>query len=133
MSRRKLIYVIQKHEATRLHYDLRLEVDGVLKSWAIPKEPENEPGIKRLAIQVEDHPLEYAGFEGIIPEGYYGARKVERWDYGDYELIKKTENSLEIELHGERLRGRFVLVRFGKAGENKWLFFKKSDGSNLIK
>ncbi|MEM2584436.1 MAG: DNA polymerase ligase N-terminal domain-containing protein, partial [Thermoproteota archaeon] len=109
MNQRKLTYVIQKHEATHLHYDLRLEMDGVLKSWAIPKEPENRPGVRRLAIQVEDHPLEYADFEGIIPEGYYGAGKVEKWDFGDYELIKKTEKSFEVEIRGERLRGRFVL------------------------
>ncbi|MEM2821033.1 MAG: DNA polymerase ligase N-terminal domain-containing protein [Thermoproteota archaeon] len=120
-----MTYVIQKHEATHLHYDLRLEMDGVLKSWAIPKEPENRPGVRRLAIQVEDHPLEYADFEGIIPEGYYGAGKVEKWDFGDYELIKKTEKSFEVEIRGERLRGRFVLVKFEKAGENAWLFFKK--------
>ncbi|MBO3769545.1 MAG: DNA polymerase ligase N-terminal domain-containing protein [Thermoproteota archaeon] len=120
-----MIYVIQKHEATHLHYDLRLEMDGVLKSWAIPKEPENRPGIRRLAIQVEDHPLEYADFEGIIPEGQYGAGRVEKWDFGYYELIKKTENSIEIEIHGRRLVGRFILIRFGKAGGNTWLFFKK--------
>jgi DNA ligase D-like protein (predicted 3'-phosphoesterase) len=125
MNQRGLVYVIQKHEATHLHYDLRLEIDGVLKSWAIPKEPENRHGVKRLAIQVEDHPLEYASFEGVIPEGYYGAGRVERWDFGYYELVKKTENSIEVEIHGERLKGRFVLMRFEKAGENAWLFFKK--------
>jgi len=108
-----------------LHYDLRLEMDDVLKSWAIPKEPENRPGIRRLAIQVEDHPLEYADFEGIIPEGYYGAGRVEKWDFGDYKLIKKTENTIEIEIHGKKLNGRFVLIKFEKAGENTWLFFKK--------
>ncbi len=125
MKQRGLVYIIQKHEATRLHYDLRLEIDGVLKSWAIPKEPENRPGVKRLAIQVEDHPLEYAGFEGVIPEGHYGAGRVERWDFGHYELVKKTEDIIEIEIHGERLKGRFVLMRFEKAGENAWLFFKR--------
>lgn len=127
MNQRRLTYVIQKHEATRLHYDLRLEMDGVLKSWAIPKEPENRPGVRRLAIQVEDHPLEYADFEGIIPEGYYGAGRVEKWDFGDYELIKRTDRSFEVEIHGERLRGRFVLMKFEKAGENAWLFFKKKE------
>ncbi|MDW8033392.1 MAG: DNA polymerase ligase N-terminal domain-containing protein [Nitrososphaerota archaeon] len=122
-----MIYVIQKHEATRLHYDLRLEMDGVLKSWAIPKEPENKPGIRRLAIKVEDHPLEYADFEGVIPEGYYGAGRVEKWDFGDYNLIKKTDEAIEVEIRGKRLKGRFVLIKFEKAGKNTWLFFKKKD------
>ncbi|MEM2980511.1 MAG: DNA polymerase ligase N-terminal domain-containing protein [Thermoproteota archaeon] len=125
MSRKKLIYVIQKHAATHLHYDLRLEMDGVLKSWAIPKEPEDKPGARRLAIQVEDHPLEYASFEGFIPEGQYGAGEVERWDFGNYELVKKTERSIEVEIYGKRLKGRFILMKFEKAGGNAWLFFKK--------
>ncbi|MEM2940992.1 MAG: DNA polymerase ligase N-terminal domain-containing protein [Thermoproteota archaeon] len=125
MSRKKLIYVIQKHAATHLHYDLRLEMDGVLKSWAIPKEPEDKPGARRLAIQVEDHPLEYASFEGFIPEGQYGAGGVERWDFGNYELVKKTERSIEVEIYGKRLKGRFILMKFEKAGGNAWLFFKK--------
>jgi len=125
-GKKKLIYVVQKHMATHLHYDLRLEMEGVLKSWAILKEPENRPGVKRLAIQVEDHPLEYASFEGVIPEGYYGAGRVERWDFGYYELVKKTENSIKVEIHGERLKGRFILMRFEKAGENAWLFFALS-------
>ncbi|NHV99680.1 MAG: hypothetical protein HA496_08585 [Thaumarchaeota archaeon] len=125
MSRRKPIYVVQKHAATHLHYDLRLEMDGVLKSWAIPKEPEDKPGVKRLAIQVEDHPLEYSEFEGVIPEGQYGAGRVEKWDYGDYELVKKTDRSIEVEIHGNRLNGRFILTKFDRAGENAWLFFKK--------
>lgn len=102
-------------------------MNGVLKSWAIPKEPEDKPGVKRLAIQVEDHPLEYAEFEGIIPEGYYGAGRVEKWDFGYYELIKKTESGIEIEIHGKRLKGRFVLIKFEKAGRNTWLFFKKKE------
>lgn len=122
---RKLIYVVQKHAATHLHYDLRLEMDGVLKSWAIPKEPEDKPGVKRLAIQVEDHPIEYSEFEGIIPEGQYGAGRVEKWDYGDYRLVKRTNRSIEVEIYGKRLKGRFILMRFEKAGENAWLFFKK--------
>jgi DNA ligase D-like protein (predicted 3'-phosphoesterase) len=125
MSRGRRIYVIQRHAATHLHYDLRLEMDGVLKSWAIPKEPEDKPGVRRLAVQVEDHPLEYAEFEGIIPEGQYGAGRVEKWDYGDYELVKETDRSIEVELHGKRLNGRFVLMKFEKAGGNAWLFFKK--------
>lgn len=125
MSRRKLVYVIQRHAATHLHYDLRLEMDSVLKSWAIPKEPVDKLGVKRLAIQVEDHPLEYSEFEGIIPEDQYGAGRVEKWDSGDYELVKRTDRSIEVEIRGERLKGRFILMKFEKAGENAWLFFKK--------
>ncbi len=127
MGLRKMIYVIQKHAATHLHYDLRLEMEGVLKSWAIPKKPEDKLGVRRLAIQVEDHPVEYAGFEGTIPEGEYGAGKVEVWDSGDYELVKRTSRSIEIEIHGKRLKGRFILMKFEKAGENAWLFFKKKE------
>ncbi|MGQ9596577.1 MAG: DNA polymerase ligase N-terminal domain-containing protein [Thermoproteota archaeon] len=125
--KRKPIYVIQKHMATHLHYDFRLEMDGILKSWAIPKEPDDRPGVKRLAIQVEDHPLEYAEFQGIIPEGEYGAGKVEIWDSGYYELVKRTDKSIEAEIHGKRLKGCFVLMRFEKAGEKAWLFFKKKE------
>lgn len=125
--KRKPIYVIQKHMATHLHYDFRLEMDGILKSWAIPKEPDDRPGVKRLAIQVEDHPLEYAEFQGIIPEGEYGAGEVEIWDSGYYELVKKTDKSIEAEIHGKRLKGCFVLMRFEKAGEKAWLFFKKKE------
>jgi len=117
------IYVIQKHAATHLHYDLRLEMDGVLKSWAVPKEPPTQPGVKRLAIQVEDHPLEYANFEGIIPEGHYGAGKVETWDKGTYLLKERTENKIVFELEGRKLHGTYCLIKF--KGENNWLFFKK--------
>ena len=102
---RKKIFVIQKHAARRLHYDLRLEMDGVLKSWAVPKEPPKTAGVKRLAVQVEDHPIEYADFEGIIPEGYYGAGKVEIWDKGSYILKERTEDKIIFELNGEKLRG----------------------------
>jgi len=117
------IYVIQKHRARRLHWDLRLEMDGVLKSWAIPKEPLNQKGVKRLAIQVEDHALEYANFEGIIPEGYYGAGKVEIWDRGTYELEKREENKIVVRIRGEKLRGRFCLIKL-KNREKEWIFFK---------
>lgn len=127
VDQRKLIYVVQKHMATHLHYDFRLEMDGILKSWAIPKKPEDKPGVRRLAIQVEDHPVEYAVFEGIIPEGQYGAGKVEVWDSGDYKLVKRTGGSIEVEIHGKRLKGRFILMKFEKAGENAWLFFKKKE------
>jgi DNA ligase D-like protein (predicted 3'-phosphoesterase) len=117
------IYVIQKHKATHLHYDLRLEINGVLKSWAIPKEPPTAPGVRRLAVQVEDHPIEYANFEGKIPKGTYGAGTVEIWDKGTYRLIEQKENKLIIEINGEKLRGVYALIRF-KDYKN-WLFFKK--------
>lgn len=116
-------YVIQKHAASHLHFDLRLEMDGVLKSWAIPKEPPLEPGVKRLAVQVEDHPLEYATFEGTIPEGEYGAGTVEIWDKGTYGLVDRKENTLVVDIGGQKLKGSYVLVRL-KDTKN-WLFFKK--------
>jgi DNA ligase D-like protein (predicted 3'-phosphoesterase) len=117
------IYVIQKHDATHLHYDLRLEIDGVLKSWAIPKTPPTKSGIKRLAVQVEDHPIEYATFEGIIPEGQYGAGKVEIWDKGGYVMQERNEDKLIFEIKGNKLKGLYCLVRF--KGKENWLFFKK--------
>ena len=117
------IYVIQKHAATHLHYDLRLEMDGVLKSWAIPKEPPSTIGIRRLAVQVEDHPIEYANFEGTIPEGEYGAGTVEIWDSGNYRLIERKEDRLIVEINGNRLKGVYVLLRF--KNQKNWLFFKK--------
>jgi DNA ligase D-like protein (predicted 3'-phosphoesterase) len=117
------IYVVQKHAATHLHWDLRLEMDGTLKSWAIPKEPPAGFGVKRLAVQVEDHPIEYADFEGTIPEGEYGAGIVEIWDRGNYKLIDRKEDKLVIEINGEKLRGPYVLVRL--KDKKNWLFFKK--------
>jgi len=117
------IYVIQKHQARNLHYDLRLEINGVLKSWAIPKTPTTEKGIKRLAVQVEDHPLEYASFHGTIPEGQYGAGTVEIWDKGEYVLKEKGEDRLVFEVRGNRLKGDYCLVMF--KGKKNWLFFKK--------
>jgi len=117
------IYVIQKHVATHLHFDLRLEMDGVLKSWAVPKEPPTSPDVKRLAVQVEDHPLEYASFEGAIPEGEYGAGTVEIWDKGTYTLIDRKESKLIVEIKGAKLNGAYVLVRF--RDDKNWLFFKK--------
>ncbi len=117
------IYVIQKHAATHLHFDLRLEMDGVLKSWAIPKEPPTTLAVKRLAVQVEDHPVDYASFEGTIPEGEYGAGKVELWDKGTYKLIDRKEDKLIVEIDGAKLSGAYVLVRF--KDKKNWLFFKK--------
>ena len=119
------IFVIQKHYATHLHWDFRLEMDGVLKSWAVPKEPPTEAGIKRLAVQVEDHDLDYADFEGEIPEGEYGAGKVGIWDKGTYELIDRKPKKIVFELHGEKLNGKYTLVQFGKE-ENNWLLFKEN-------
>ena len=118
-------YVVQKHDASRLHYDLRMERDGVLVSWAVPKGIPLEPGEKRLAIQTEDHPLEYGGFEGIIPRGMYGAGAVEIWDKGFYVPVKWMNDKIEFVLAGERVRGRYELIRFDEAGENHWLLFKK--------
>ena len=117
------IYVIQKHSATHLHYDLRLEMNGVLKSWAIPKEPPIAFGVRRLAVQVEDHPIEYANFEGTIPEGEYGAGTVEIWDRGTYRLIEQKEDKLIVEINGNRLKGVYVLLRF--KDQKNWLFFKR--------
>ena len=130
-------FVIQKHAASRLHYDFRLEWDGVLKSWAVAKGPSYFPGDKRLAIQVEDHPLEYGGFEGIIPKGQYGGGTVMLWDRGTWEPVGDAaeglrKGNLKFVLHGEKLHGRWVLVRMaGKfAGQSKpsWLLIKEHDG-----
>ena len=117
------IYVIQKHDASHLHFDLRLEMDGVLKSWAIPKEPPVVQGVKRLAVQVEDHPVSYASFEGTIPKGEYGAGMVKIWDTGTYKLIDRKETKLIVEINGAKLKGAYVLVRLKDA--KNWLFFKK--------
>lgn len=117
------IYVIQKHQARHLHYDLRLEMDGVLKSWAIPKTPPTEKGVKRLAVQVGDHPIDYANFEGTIPSGQYGAGTVEIWDKGEHVLKGKNEDKLVFEVKGSKLKGDYCLIRF--KGRKNWLFFKK--------
>ena len=117
------IYVVQKHAATHLHYDLRFEMDGALKSWAVPKEPPIDVGVKRLAVQVEDHPVEYANFAGTIPEGEYGAGTVEIWDKGTYNLVDKKEDKLIVEINGEKLKGAYILVRL--RDKKNWLFFKK--------
>lgn len=117
------IYVIQKHDASHLHYDLRLEMDGVLKSWAIPKGPSTEKGMKRLAVATEDHPVDYADFEGTIPEGQYGAGKVEIWDKGTYSIEERATNKIIVNINGKKLKGRYCLVKF-KGQEKNWLFFK---------
>jgi len=123
--RGKPLYVIQKHYASHLHYDLRLEMDGVLKSWAIPKEPPTEEGVRRLAVQTEDHPIEYGDFEGIIAEGQYGAGKVEIWDKGDFELLKREENEIIVRINGKKLNGTYCLIRFKPEDKKNWLLFKK--------
>jgi DNA ligase D-like protein (predicted 3'-phosphoesterase) len=122
-EKKDAIYVIQKHQATHLHYDFRLEKDGVLKSWAVPKEPPIQKGIKRLAVMVEDHPLDYANFEGEIPEGEYGAGTVQIWDKGTYETEKWEEDEIIVHISGNRLSGRYFLIKFKKQ-ENAWFFFK---------
>ncbi len=122
-SSKKLIYLIHEHHASHLHWDLRLEMDGVLKSWAVPKIPPIKKEEKRLAIQVEDHPIEYANFEGIIPEGNYGAGEVKIWDKGNYELLEKTPKKFMVDIHGKKLNGKYVLIKTSY-GKNQWLFFK---------
>ncbi len=143
VARRKpaLAFVIQKHAATRLHFDLRLELDGVMKSWAVPKGPSLDPSEKRLAMQVEDHPIEYNTFEGIIPKGEYGGGSVMLWDRGTYTYPEKTDDPVQrlrdgyqrgdfkFELHGKRLRGSWVLVRLRRGDPEKpaWLLIKHRD------
>jgi len=123
----RLRYVIQKHAASHLHWDLRLEEGGVLKSWAIPKEPPAVQGVKRLAVEVEDHTLEYGDFEGVIPEGEYGAGTVTIWDTGTYVPLETTPGVRVIEIRGRKLKGAYALVKIKgkKPGEKPWLFFKK--------
>jgi DNA ligase D-like protein (predicted 3'-phosphoesterase) len=122
-----LKYVIQRHDASRLHWDLRLEDDGVLKSWAIPKEPPAGRGIRRLAVEVEDHAIAYADFEGTIPEGEYGAGMVKIWDRGTYVPVETTGGKRVIDIKGEKLKGLYALIRIKgkKPDEKPWLFFKK--------
>jgi DNA ligase D-like protein (predicted 3'-phosphoesterase) len=134
------IFVIQKHDATNLHYDFRLEVDNVLKSWAVPKGPSTDPSEKRLAVPTEDHPLDYAHFEGVIPEGEYGAGPVIVWDTGPYRNLRADkeddeasmqealdEGKVEVWLEGEKLTGGYALIRTGNSEDARWLFFKMKD------
>lgn len=132
-------FVIQKHDASNHHYDLRLEVGGVLKSWAVPKGPSTDPSTKRLAVPTEDHPLSYIDFEGVIPEGNYGAGTVMVWDAGTYKNIneerdetvpmeKAIENGLvKFWLKGEKLKGGYALIRTGKGKNIRWLLIKMKD------
>lgn len=124
-----LKFVIQKHDASHLHYDFRLEMDDVAKSWAVPKIPPQKVGEKRLAVQVNDHTVEYMDFEGVIEEGY-GKGTVEIWDSGTYELESKKEDKIVFRLNGKRLKGRYVLLipKWGtKEGKKQWLFMKVKD------
>jgi bifunctional non-homologous end joining protein LigD len=128
-----LLYVFHKHAAGQLHYDLRLEMDGVLKSWAVPKGPSLNPGIKHLAVLVEDHPIDYGGFEGVIPKGEYGAGTVMVWDRGTWEPRGDFRRDFEkghfkFVLKGQKLKGAWVLVRTGYKGQGKnWLLIKERD------
>ncbi len=140
-SKNQFIFVVQRHAASRLHYDFRLEMEGVLKSWAVPKGPSLNPDDKRLAMMVEDHPYDYKDFEGNIPEGNYGAGQVEVWDSGTYEplddtsklsdekeLLKELKSgSLKFILHGTKLKGEFALVKMKNAENNAWLLIKHKD------
>src|ERR1700722_13692275 len=130
---KKLSYLIQKHDATRLHYDFRLELDGVLLSWAVTKGPSVNPADKRLAVRTEDHPLSYGNFEGTIPKGEYGGGTVMLWDTGSWEPIGDPHAGLKkghlaFILHGERLKGQWDLVRMrGEEKRENWLLIKKDD------
>ena len=117
-------FVVHEHHARNLHFDLRLERDGVLKSWAVPKGVPLVPGEKHLAVAVEDHPLDYGHFEGTIPDGEYGAGTVSIWDNGHYETKHWDNDKIEITFHGKRLEGPYALVRFKSAGKNDWLLFR---------
>ena len=114
-------FVIQKHQATHLHFDFRLEMDGVLKSWAVPKGLPETQGIKRLAVAVEDHSLDYINFEGVIPEGHYGAGVVEVWDKGEYELESREKDKIVFHLAGKRIKGRYAIIH---TNDKNWLIFK---------
>jgi DNA ligase D-like protein (predicted 3'-phosphoesterase) len=116
-------FVVHEHHARHLHYDFRLEMDGVLRSWAVPKGPPERPGARRLAIEVEDHPVDYLTFEGTIPEGQYGAGQVRIWDQGTSILEKREPNELKFDLHGRRLAGQYVLIRLEQR-PRQWLFLK---------
>jgi bifunctional non-homologous end joining protein LigD len=123
-----LIFVVHEHHARHLHFDLRLEMDGVLKSWAVPKGPSMNPSDKRLAVMVDDHDMDYADFEGTIPEGMYGAGKVAIWDRGTYELRAGgiASQKLGVVFHGKKLKGAFALTKM-HGREREWLLIKNND------
>ncbi len=139
-KRKQLVFTVQRHHASRLHYDFRLELQGTLKSWAVPKGPSLNPSDKRLAMMVEDHPVSYADFEGMIPEGNYGAGHVTVWDHGTYEPVDKDgkvvsaaqfardleAGSIKFRVKGRKLKGEFALVRMKKE-EQSWLLIKHRD------
>lgn len=127
MSDHQLRFVLHEHFASHHHFDFRLERDGVLKSWAVPKGLPEQPGERRLAIQVEDHPLDYIGFQGIIPEGQYGAGEVTIKDTGMYETLIWSNERIEVLLQGRIISGKYVLIRFKKAGDNQWLVLRAKD------
>jgi bifunctional non-homologous end joining protein LigD len=134
---RTLHFVIQKHAASHLHYDFRLELDGVMKSWAVPKGPSLDPTVRRLAMEVEDHPISYNTFEGTIPQGEYGGGTVMLWDRGSYEAedgggaeaLRRgyEKGELRFQMHGKRLQGGFVLARLRRPGRPQWLLIKRRD------
>lgn len=126
VGKKSNIFVVQKHFASHLHYDFRLAHEGVLKSWAIPKGPSLNPKDKRLAIMTEDHPLAYAQFEGVIPEGSYGAGTVEIWDYGTWEPISLKDDKWHFKLYGKKMQGEWVLLRLHNDPKN-WLLIKVHD------
>jgi bifunctional non-homologous end joining protein LigD len=127
VPRTELLYVIQKHRATALHYDLRLEDGGVLRSWAVPKGPSLDPSVKRLAMQVEDHPMEYARFEGVIPAGEYGGGTVMVWDIGTWEPLEGSfDAAIKVRIRGKKLRGAWRLVR---TRDRQWLLIKSRDAA----
>ncbi len=146
------VFVVQKHNATNLHYDFRLEVDGVLKSWAVPKGPSTDPGVRRLAVPTEDHPLDYVDFEGVIPEDEYGGGTVIVWDTGTYRNLRAEkpegkgeasmeeslrQGTVEVWLDGKKLHGAYALVRTGKGEKPNWLLLKMKDdlarpGENIL-
>jgi len=126
-NRKKEIFVVQEHDASHLHYDFRLEQNNVLKSWAVPKGIPQKPGIKKLAIKTEDHPLDYAEFQGTIPKGQYGAGTVKTWDKGPYTVKFWGENKIEFNLQGTKLTGNYALIHFKKGGDKNWLLIKVGD------